>query len=210
MVDRQTKTEDRRPGTAISMGEAIKMGLTIPQSLGVQTPAHVPGGYNLAATEQGRGQRDTVAWETLLVALGGEVRKDLQDAAQALNEAEQALQTVQRDMETHEAKMPTKTADIQKWATRRGELAGLMSAYTLRVAGTRQVYDRAATAARDGARRYAEQTWQQAATAHEEAEREYLRRKEEARRYLAEQNEARDTIRRLYARVTDGDLDMFR
>jgi hypothetical protein len=51
---------------------------------------------------------------------------------------------------------------------------------------------------------------QQAIQAHEEAEREYVRRRDAARQYLNEANGARDTIGRLFAKINDGNPDLFR
>jgi len=210
MVDTQTKTEVRRPGTAISMAEAVKMGLTIPQSLGVQTPAHVPDGYNLAAMEQGREQRDTAAWNALWEQLDPKLRTAVQETTRDLAEAEQALTGARAQLADLDARQPSKSADVPKWAGKRGEVAGMISAYESVVHGARQAYERAAGAALRAAQAIMARQAQQATQAHEEAEREYVRRRDAARQYLNEANEARDTIGRLFAKINDGNPDLFR
>jgi hypothetical protein len=50
----------------------------------------------------------------------------------------------------------------------------------------------------------------EATQAHEEAEREYTRRKDAARQYFNEANEARAAIGRLFTKINDGDADIFR
>jgi chromosome segregation ATPase len=210
MVDTQTKTEDRRPGTAISMAEAVKMGLTIPQPLEARATDKVPGGYNLAQLQQGREQRDTAAWNAVWESLDPKLRTAVQETARDLAEAEQALTGARAQLADLDTRQPSKSADVPKWAGKRGEVAGMISAYESVVHGARQAYERAAGAALRAAQAIMARQAQQATQAHEEAEREYRRRRDAARQYLNEANEARDTIGRLFAKINDGNPDLFR
>jgi chromosome segregation ATPase len=192
------------------MAEAVKMGLTIPQPLEARATDKVPGGYTLAQLQQGREQRDTAAWNAVWESLDPKLRTAVQETTRDLAEAEQALTGARAQLADLDARQPSKSADVPKWAGRRGEVAGMISAYESVVHGARQAYERAAGAALRAAQASMARQAQQATQAHEEAEREYRRRRDAARQYLNEANEARDTIGRLFARVTDGDLDMFR
>ena len=210
MVDTQTKTEVRRPGTAISMAEAVKMGLTIPQPLAARATDKVPGGYNLAAMEQGRGQRDTAAWNALWESLDPKLRTAVQETTRDLAEAEQALTGARAQLADLDARQPSKSADVPKWAGKRGEVAGMISAYESVVHGARQAYERAAGAALTAAQAIMARQAREALQAHDEAEREYVRRRDAARQYFNEAHEARDTVSRLCTKINDGDADIFR
>jgi chromosome segregation ATPase len=192
------------------MAEAVKMGLVTPQPLSVQTPARAPGGYNLAAMEQSREQRDTAAWNALWEALDPKLRTAVQETARDLAEAEQALSGARAQLADLDQRQPSKSADVPKWAQKRGEVAGMISAYESVVYGARQAYERAAGAALKAAQAIMARQAHQAIQTHEEAEREYVRRKDAARQYFNEANEARAAIGRLFAKINDGDADIFR
>jgi len=159
---------------------------------------------------QSREQRDTAAWNALWEQLDPKLRAAVQETARDLAEAEQALAGARAQLADLDQRQPARPADVPKWAGKRGEVAGMISAYESVVHGARQAYERAAGAALRAAQAIVARQAHQATQAHEEAEREYVRRRDAARQYLNEANEARDTIGRLFAKINDGNPDLFR
>lgn len=211
MFDVKTKEEETSRVWHVSRAEAEQGGL-----LGVVRQADAParstvlGGVNLAQLQERREERDTAAWDALWQALDPKLRTTVQETARELAEAETALSAARAQLADLDRRQPSRPADVPKWAQKRGEVTGLISAYEGVVHGARQAYERAAAAALTAAQSFVDQQWQQVEAEWPEVEREYQRRKEEARRYFAEQNEGRDVIRRLYAKVNGGDVDIFR
>jgi hypothetical protein len=157
-----------------------------------------------------RVHRDQEAWDTLWQALDPKLRAKVQETARDLAEAEQALTGARAQLADLDSRQPSKAADVPKWAQKRGEVAGMISAFEAMTYRARQAYEQAAQTTLTTAQGLVGKQWKQAETAHEEAVREYQRRKDAARAYLAEQNEATDAIRRLYQKVNSGDVDLFR
>lgn len=157
-----------------------------------------------------REQRDTAVWDALWQALDPKLRSSVKETAHDLAEAEQALTGARAQLADLDSRQPSKAADVPKWAQKRGEVAGMISAYETLVHGARQAYEQTAQTVLVTAKIIMSKRWHEAEAAHGAAEVEYRRRKDAARAYLAEQNEARDAIRRLHAKVASGDVDLFR
>ena len=203
-----TQTKDARPAGQISMAEAEAAGL-----IG-RAPA-LPSEPNALILQvrhlhQSREQRDTAAWNALWEQLDPKLRAAVQETARDLAEAEQALTGARAQLADLDARQPSKSADVPKWAGKRGEVSGMISAYESVAHGARQAYERAAGAALTAAQAIMARHAHQAIRAHEEAEREYARRRDAARQYFNEANEARDTVSRLCAKINDGNPDLFR
>ncbi len=211
MFDVKTKEQDTSQGWSIPRAVAEQGGLLrVVQEAEQPTTGRVVGGVHIGQLQHGREQRDTAAWDALWQALDPKLRTRVQETAHELAKAETALSSARAQLADLDQRQPSKAADVPKWAAKRGEVAGMISAYEGLVHGARQAYEQAAQAALTAAQTIVARQAQQAVQAHNEAEREYQRRREAARQYLNEAHEARDTVGRLFTKVNSGDVDIFR
>ncbi len=168
------------------------------------------GGTGLRTLQDDRARRDAAAWDALLAQLPAGLRQAAQAAARELTQTERALDDARAQLADLDAHRPSKAGDVPKWAARRGEVAGIISAYEQMATGARQSYEQAARAALTAAQQLTAEQARRAEQAHPQAEVEYRRRKEAARQYLADANETRDVAGRLQSKVNSGNLDLFR
>lgn len=206
--------------TEVLRGIGVEIGQPreVPELLSAVQPAALPpvavptmpGVPSFAQLQQDRAARDTALWNALWEALESRLRTAVQETARDLAEAEKALDGARAHLADLDSHQPSKAADVPKWAQKRGEVAGRISAYESLVYGARQAYEKAARAARAAAQGIVAKQAEQASAAHTRAEAEYRTRREAARQELAEANEARNAVGRLFEKVNSGDLDLFR
>lgn len=186
-------------------------------------PARTHGGVDLGAlpvlSSQGGDYRelariaeeqDRAAVEQLRRRLDPKVLKAVQVTARALEEAEKALAGAQARLEAHDARPTDDLANVTRRAAERGTIVGEVQQLIPMVAARRQSHEQATDALQRASRPIFEQIWGLANQQITHDEAEYRRMKEEARQFMTRARERHEAMRRLYQKVSSGDVDLFR